>query len=475
MRVFLRQRCLVGLSAALLCAGAVGCRTNPVTGYPELILVSERREIALGDGMHPNVVFMYDGEYQDPDLNRYLGTIAMRLHNCSHRRQVPMEFTMVNTSVVNAFATPAHVYATRGFLARLGSEAEFAAAMGHELAHVAAGHTAKQLTRNVLTGLAFGVANYATGDSLAGQLAVGASQVSVALLGLSYSRGQERQADRVGAYYMALAGYNPQQAISMQRLLASLSQRKDSVLDRYLSTHPRAEDRIAEINAVIKERDLDSEKYRQGDGVYADRWHRRLAHLAKVDKAFAPYDRGMKLISERRYEEALSAAGEAISMDADQAPFYRLKGDALRGLRRLGEAATSYGEALMRDKRYVPANVGLGLVFLGQEKFAEAEGQFVVATHGFPGGAAGWYGLGAARYKLRRYPEAIKPLELAVQALPREPMVHYMLGFCYDQAGRYREAYAAYRQALALGLSGPERDHALGRAAALGVLTAIVG
>ena len=98
---------------ALLCTGvllaASGCRTNPVTGGTDLMLISPEQELGMGDGYHPSIIFMYDGEYIDADLKRYLGAIAMRLHANTHRPGMRTDFTLVNSSVVNAFAIPGHV------------------------------------------------------------------------------------------------------------------------------------------------------------------------------------------------------------------------------------------------------------------------------------------------------------------------------------------------------------------------------
>ena len=92
----------------------------------------------MGNAYHPDIVFMYDGEYIDPELKQYLGSIVVRLNEVSHRSEMSVDFTVLNTSMINAFAIPGHVYATRGFLAELQNEAQFAAVMGHELAHVEA-------------------------------------------------------------------------------------------------------------------------------------------------------------------------------------------------------------------------------------------------------------------------------------------------------------------------------------------------
>ena len=65
--------------AGLLILGGLvllGCHTNPVTGASELSFYSPTEELALGDEMHPRVIYQYDGEYNDPELKRYLGTIV---------------------------------------------------------------------------------------------------------------------------------------------------------------------------------------------------------------------------------------------------------------------------------------------------------------------------------------------------------------------------------------------------------------
>ncbi len=458
-------------SVALTCLGALllaaGCQVNPVTGSREFVLVTDQQEVSLGHRNHPNIIFMYDGEYHGPELNRYLGTIVMRLHECSHRPEMPMEFTMLNTSVINAFATPAHVYATRGFLARLENEAQFAAVMGHELAHVAAGHSAKQLSTQMVVSLALGAADYATAESTLGRVALGAGQLGVTMLGLSYSREQERQADRVGTYYMALAGWDPQGAIQMQKLLASFRDRRPGMLDRYLSTHPQTENRLGEIRSVIETKDLDSSRYVQGDGFYAGRWEEHLQRLKAVDRAFEPYDRGMELLEAKRFDEALGAANEALANRGDQAPFYRLKGDALLGVGRVQSAKDAYRESLRVDERYVLARIGLGRAYLAEGDHAAAEREFEKASRQFPGGLSPRYGLSIARFNQGEYADALPLLRDVVATLPSEPQAHYMLAVCYEETGQPAAAYASYRNAMQAGLGGRDRSHAEGRIRAL--------
>lgn len=442
--------------ALLLLSLFTGCKVNPVTGKKEFSLVSETSELQMGHGYHPDIIFMYDGEYQDPELKQYLGTIVTRLHKVSHRSAMPVDFTVLNTSMINAFATPGHVYATRGFLTELKNEAQFAAVMGHELAHVAAGHSASRMSTQILTAVGLGVMSSGLGESDSGGMMQLGAQLGVTLLGLSYSRKQEHQADRVGTYYMALAGWDPNQSIAMQELLGSFHKNKPSFLDKYLSTHPPMDERIADIRSVISEKDLPNAGLVQGDGVFADRWQRRLNGLRQKKQAFEHYDRAMGLFNEKKYEEAIRAAVEAAKLAPEQAPFYRLQGDALHRIEKLDLAKRVYGEALKRDPRYVPANIGLGWMALEQGNHEEAEKQFAVADHGYPGSADAKYGLGVTLLKEKKYEQAVRPLLKLSQAYSSEPSVHFFLGTAYYGAREWEPAYESYRAALDAGLENEQ-------------------
>ncbi len=449
MKKLLKRVVVVGLLALVAIAG---CRVNPVTGKKELSLISEGQELQMGNGYHPDIVFMYDGEYLDPELKNYLGSIVNRLHKVSHRSEMPVDFTVLNTSVLNAFATPGHVYATRGFLSELTNEAQFAAVMGHELTHVAAGHSALRMSTQMITAVGLGLLQSSLGESDSTQAVLLGTQLSVTMFGLSYSRQQEHQADRVGTYYMALAGWDPNESITMQELLGSFHKGKASFLDKYLSTHPPTDERIADIRNVISEKNIPNSGLIQGDGIYAERWQRRLAGLHKVNGAFKHYDSGIEHYGKEEYQQAFDAAVKAAEMDPRQAPFYKLQGDALRGLGRLDKAGEAYQTALMKDPRFVPANIGLGEIALGKEKFDQAEKEFAVASHGYPGSVHAKYGLGVSQFRQGKYEQAIEPLVLVAQAVPSEPAVHFLLGTSYYQTNQWQPAYESYQKALETGL-----------------------
>ncbi len=91
-------------------------------------------------------------------LQNYVETIGRKLTNVSHRPGLEWHFVVVDSPVVNAFAIPGgYVYVTRGILAYLANEAELAGVMGHEIGHVTARHSVRQITREEFAQIGLGV------------------------------------------------------------------------------------------------------------------------------------------------------------------------------------------------------------------------------------------------------------------------------------------------------------------------------
>jgi beta-barrel assembly-enhancing protease len=152
----------------LLLATLAGCATNPVTGQSQLMLVSEAQEIDMGRKLYPNALWQGEGgggEYRDGKLKAYLKDIVVNIHRVSHRPGLPIDFAIQNSSVPNAWAIPGHVVITRGLLAGLDNEAEFTFVMGHEMGHVAARHSASQMSYGMLSQTLLAGAGLATAGS----------------------------------------------------------------------------------------------------------------------------------------------------------------------------------------------------------------------------------------------------------------------------------------------------------------------
>jgi len=228
---------------------ALSCAVNPVTGKKELSLISESQEIALGKETDVQIRQQY-GVYEDPQLNAYVRSVGQALVPHTHRPHLPYQFAVLDTPVVNAFAVPGgFIYVTRGILALIGSEAELAVVLGHELGHVNARHSVHRMSEMMLAqvGLAIGSLLSDTFAKVAGLAGVG-----VQLLFLKYSRDDERQADSLGVEYARKGVYNPGEMIGFFGSLQKLGDLSGGhALPGFLSTHPLTRERIEKVKQML--------------------------------------------------------------------------------------------------------------------------------------------------------------------------------------------------------------------------------
>jgi len=249
------------LAGALL----VGCATvqNPVTGRAERTVMDEQSELAEGKKAHPQVLAEY-GAVKDARLQAYVNEVGQRLAKHSHRSNLEWHFTVLDSAEVNAFALPGgYVYVTRGIMAYLGSEADLAGVLGHEIGHVTARHGAQRATRQQAAGLGvlaatiFGAVLESGGLHGAGDLASQVSQGIAAGYIASYSREQELQADQLGAEYLSRVNLDPKNMIDVIELLknqerfsadqARAEGRAPADGQTWLSSHPSSDQRLRDI------------------------------------------------------------------------------------------------------------------------------------------------------------------------------------------------------------------------------------
>jgi predicted Zn-dependent protease len=239
-------RSLRGLPLRLLqtcAAGAIlaSCSTNPATGKSEISLVSESQEIEMGNQMLASARATL-GTYPDSGVQRYVRAVGSRLAAASERPGLPWVFEVVEDPQVNAFAAPGgKIFVTRGILAYFGSEAELAGVLGHEIGHVTARHSARQMTREQLVGVGL-----IAGSILSSTVAqnAGALQQGLGLLFLSYSRGDEAQADELGFRYMRRLQYDPREMSRTFQTLARVSELSGGgKVPTWASSHPDPGDR----------------------------------------------------------------------------------------------------------------------------------------------------------------------------------------------------------------------------------------
>lgn len=256
-------RSLVFLSVLL---SLTACVRNPVTGKKQLSLVSTQDEIAIGK-QGAQDVRQSIGLLDNPQAQQYVAAVGMPMARHSERPDLPWSFQVVDDPAVNAFALPGGpIFATRGLLTHLNSEAELAAVLGHEIGHVTARHTANMITKSQLAQLGLGVGMILKPDlAQYGQLAAAGLQ----LLFLKYGRDAERQADELGFRYMVQAGYDPRE---MEDLFVTLDRVEKAGgserLPGWLSTHPNPEDRLEKARERVAQLGANVEGRKVGQAEY---------------------------------------------------------------------------------------------------------------------------------------------------------------------------------------------------------------
>lgn len=222
------------------------CSRNPVTGKKELSFMSESQEIAMGKQSDPSIVEQF-GLYQNPTLQAFITEKGKQMAAISHRPNLPYEFKILDSPVVNAFAVPGgYVYFTRGIMGHFNNEAEFAGVLGHEIGHVTAKHAARQ-QRDQLIGQITLMGGIIFSEKF--RQFADVAQQGVGLLLLKNSRDHESESDKLGVEYSTKIGYDAHQMAGFFKTLKKLSA-KDGAIPTFFSTHPDPEDRFNKTNQM---------------------------------------------------------------------------------------------------------------------------------------------------------------------------------------------------------------------------------
>ena len=186
---------------------------------------------------------------QDPVVNEYVNRIGQNLVRNSDA-QVPFTIKVIDSDEVNAFALPGgFFYVNSGLILAADEEAELAGVMAHEIAHVAARHGMRQMTR----------ANWAQIGTIP-QIFVGggigygiyeASGLALPLTFMKFQRNFEAEADYLGLQYMYKTGYDPQAFIAFFEKIQAKEKKKPGTLAKAFASHPQTPDRIQESQKEI--------------------------------------------------------------------------------------------------------------------------------------------------------------------------------------------------------------------------------
>jgi hypothetical protein len=187
----------------------------------------------------------------DPAIVEYVNRVGQNLVKNSDAK-VPFTIKVLDTDEINAMALPGgFFYVNSGLILACDSEDELAGVMAHEIAHVAAHHAAREMTKmNYMQIGSIPLMIFAQG-SWTGYGIYELSQLAVPLTFLQFSREYEAEADYLGIQYAYRAGYDPQGMVSIFEKLDALEKHKPGALSKAFSDHPATPDRIADVEQEI--------------------------------------------------------------------------------------------------------------------------------------------------------------------------------------------------------------------------------
>ena len=254
---------------ALVAAIVMSCgttRTVPITGRKQNILVSDEQVLSLSNKEYSD--YMKSAKLSTNSANTAMvKRVGQRLATAVEKylnehglqaetKEYSWEFNLVQDQSVNAFCMPGgKIVVYEGLLPVTKDEASLAIVLGHEIAHAVAKHSAEQMSKQIknqygteILGQVLNAAGVSSGTT---QLAQIIAQKGLQFRSLKYSRDNESEADRMGLIFAAMAGYDPNVAVSFWQRMAQMT--GNSNQSDVFSDHPSDAKRIAAIKQELPE------------------------------------------------------------------------------------------------------------------------------------------------------------------------------------------------------------------------------
>ena len=255
---------LMSMVAALI----VSCGTTstvPITGRQQTLMVSDGEVLSLANQQYQDfmktakkstnaqntAMVQRVGQKLATAVTNYLKSNGM----AAEVKNFSWEFNLVQDKSVNAWCMPGgKIVVYEGLLPVTQNEASLAIVLGHEIAHAVAKHSAEQLSTQMRQQYGLQV-----GSAIAGALGMGQNTQNIVQMvaalnfnfgNLKYSRDHESEADHMGLIFAAMAGYDPQVAVSFWQRMAASSTNQTA---EFLSDHPSDATRIKQIQGWMPE------------------------------------------------------------------------------------------------------------------------------------------------------------------------------------------------------------------------------
>jgi len=241
----------------------ISCSNVPVTERNQLMLVEENEIIVSSKKQYED--FLRENKpltNKDSVLVKKVGkniSAAVELYFKEKGKEdllkgYDWKFNLVEGKDINAWCMPGGKVAFyTGILPITDDEVGIAVVMGHEVAHAVARHGSERLSHQMAVQAGANLLNLGLSNveiPVSSDLALQAYGVGTNLGILSYSRKHELEADRLGLIFMAMAGYDPKEAIEFWKRMSKLSKNEGN---EFMSTHPSHQHRIADIERYLPE------------------------------------------------------------------------------------------------------------------------------------------------------------------------------------------------------------------------------
>ncbi|WP_447599160.1 M48 family metalloprotease [Nitrospira sp. Nam80] len=219
-----------------------------------LLPIGYDEEKSIGEAIALQVVARYGGTVEQPDLIRYVNLVGKAVANTSDRPDIPYRVAVLNHDSINAFAAPAgYIFVTRGLLKHMENEAELAAVLGHEIAHVSQKHILDVIQRTKrIAGISEAGLSYATKDPAVFKNVI--DNAVKKLLDEGLDQDKETEADALGDVFAARVGYDASAYVGLLTRLRELKGEDQA----FFKTHPNFSMRIKAVQEVIRAKSLQS-------------------------------------------------------------------------------------------------------------------------------------------------------------------------------------------------------------------------
>lgn len=365
----------------------------------------------------------------DPELNEYLRDLGRRL-TAGVDGQPEFYFFFVNNSTINAFAVPGGFIGVHtGLLLAARSEAELAAVLAHETAHITQRHIPRMIAESrrisgpALAAILAGILIAASGAP-GGEAAILMTTAGMAQNEINFTRAFEQEADRIGMNILNNAGYDARAMPGSFEQMELLTRLYENNLPEFLRTHPVTGRRIAESRnhaesfPVRSNPDASAFVHMQARlRVLGNKPEEALKLFrAKLETQDAPrqaadqYGYALALLANKRYEEARRETESLLKARKDYVPYHILRaeielaaGNKPAGLKVYSDTGRQFPASLALIQRYASA-----LLKTGQPAQAQ------------------------------------QLLDKAVRERPQEPALYKLLASAAGESGKRMEAHRAY-------------------------------